>query len=173
MRDYEVLYIVRPELTEEELGAAVEKVTGLIANLGGSHQRTNIWGKRRLAYEVNHLREGYYVLTDFQIEQERVPELEATLKISDTVFRHQVVRKPRSAAAPSPAEAEAEAEAEASGGAPAPGGEAAAVEGPAAEEAGGGEEPAGAAESASGELESGSTPEAMAAAGADEEEPAP
>ncbi|MGH7904339.1 MAG: 30S ribosomal protein S6 [Candidatus Dormibacteraceae bacterium] len=98
MRDYEILYVVRPEMTEEDLGAAVQMVTSLIENLGGAHQRTNVWGKRRLAYEIAHLREGYYVLTDFQLEQERVPELEATLKISDTVFRHQVLRKPRPSA---------------------------------------------------------------------------
>jgi small subunit ribosomal protein S6 len=53
-----------------------------------------VWGKRRLAYEVNHLREGYYVLTEFQIEPGRVPEMESTLKISDTVFRHVIVRRP-------------------------------------------------------------------------------
>jgi small subunit ribosomal protein S6 len=53
-----------------------------------------VWGRRRLAYEVRHLREGQYVLTDFQIDPARVPELEGTLKISDTVFRHLVVRKP-------------------------------------------------------------------------------
>lgn len=168
MRDYEILYIVRPELTEEEVAAAVQKVTDLIGNLGGAHQRTNVWGKRRLAYEVARLREGYYVLTDFGLDQERVPELEATLKISDTVFRHQVVRKPRAAPAPAPAPeaaTEPEGDVKAQAGAHDEGGE-----GPPPAEA---ESTGAAGEPESGELESGSVPEAVAAAGEDEEEPAP
>lgn len=100
-RDYEILYIVRPNIEETDLGDVTKKVESLIESLDGSVQRTNIWGKRRLAYEVDRLREGHYVLTDFQIEPARVPEMEATLKISDTVFRHLIVRKPpvRAAAA--------------------------------------------------------------------------
>ena len=94
MRDYEILYIVRPDLDEAEVGEAAKKVESLIESVGGSVQKTNVWGKRRLAYEVAHLREGHYVLTDFQIEAARVPEMEATLRISDQVFRHLIVRKP-------------------------------------------------------------------------------
>ncbi len=94
LRDYEILYIVRPELDDEKLQDAVATVDKLIQNLGGARQKTDVWGRRRLAYEVSHLREGQYVLTDFQIDPVRVPEMEATLKISDTVFRHVIVRKP-------------------------------------------------------------------------------
>jgi len=94
LRDYEILYIVRPELDDEQLQAAVASVDKLIESLGGAVRKTDVWGRRRLAYEVRHLREGQYVLTDFQVDPARVPEMEATLKISDTVFRHLVVRKP-------------------------------------------------------------------------------
>jgi small subunit ribosomal protein S6 len=94
LRDYEILYIVRPELDEDRLNEAIATVNRLIENLGGKSQKTDIWGRRRLAYEVRHLREGQYVLTDFQVEPARVPEMEATLKISETVFRHLIVRKP-------------------------------------------------------------------------------
>jgi small subunit ribosomal protein S6 len=105
LRDYEILYIVRPELDEEQLGKAVGSVETLISNLGGEPQKTDVWGRRRLAYEVAHLREGQYVLTDFRLEPERVKEMEATLKISETIFRHLITRKPekskrRAAAAP-------------------------------------------------------------------------
>ena len=79
---------------EADLPDVTKKVEGLIESLQGSVQNTNVWGKRRLAYEVDHLKEGHYVLTDFQIEPLRVPEMEATLKISDQVFRHLIVRKP-------------------------------------------------------------------------------
>ena len=71
-----------------------KRVETLIESLQGTIQNTNVWGKRRLAYEVDHLKEGHYVLTDFQIEPVRVPEMEATLKISESVFRHLIVRKP-------------------------------------------------------------------------------
>ena len=93
-RDYEILYIVRPDVEETDIGDVTKRIETLIESLDGSIQRTNVWGKRRLAYEVDHLREGHYVLTDFQIEPARVPEMEASLKISDTVFRHLIVRKP-------------------------------------------------------------------------------
>jgi small subunit ribosomal protein S6 len=93
-RDYEILYIVRPDVEETDLPDVTKRVETLIETLEGNIQRTNVWGKRRLAYEVDHLKEGHYVLTDFQIEPARVPEMEATLKISDTVFRHLIVRKP-------------------------------------------------------------------------------
>jgi small subunit ribosomal protein S6 len=109
LRDYEILYIVRPELDDEQLQRAIATVDRLIENLGGVKQKTDVWGRRRLAYEVRHLREGQYVLTDFQIDPARVPEMEATLKISDTVFRHLVVRKPEPAAPRRPRGAKAAA----------------------------------------------------------------
>ena len=56
--------------------------------------RTNLWGKRKLAYEVKHQKEGSYVLQDFQIGPDRIPELEAALKITEEVLRHLIVRKP-------------------------------------------------------------------------------
>ncbi|MDQ6691368.1 MAG: 30S ribosomal protein S6 [Candidatus Dormibacteraeota bacterium] len=93
-RDYEILYIVRPDVEETDLGDVTKRVEELIQSLDGTIQNTNVWGKRRLAYEVDRMREGHYVLTDFQIEPARVPEMEATLKISDKVFRHLIVRKP-------------------------------------------------------------------------------
>jgi small subunit ribosomal protein S6 len=127
-RDYEILYIVRPDVEETDLPDVTKRVETLIESLEGNIQNTNVWGKRRLAYEVDHLKEGHYVLTDFQIEPARVPEMEATLKISDTVFRHLIVRKPvlkpgaattatteSEAAAPAPPEAEAEPETAAAG----------------------------------------------------------
>jgi small subunit ribosomal protein S6 len=97
LRDYEILYIVRPELDDDGVGQAVKTVETLIKNLGGETDKSDVWGRRRLAYEVAHLREGYYVLTDFKLDAERVKEMEATLKISDTVFRHLITRKPEKA----------------------------------------------------------------------------
>ncbi len=109
MREYEVLYIVRADLDDDKVQDAVKRVNTLIERSGGAVERTNMWGKRKLAYEVKHQKEGSYVLQDFQIDPTRVPELEAALKITEEVLRHLIVRKPEKAAiattvAPPPAE---------------------------------------------------------------------
>ena len=108
MRDYEVLYIVRADLDDDKVQDAVKRVNTLIERSGGTSERTNLWGKRKLAYEVKHQKEGSYVLQDFQLDPTRVPELEAGLKITEEVLRHLVVRKPEkvvaTAVTPPPAE---------------------------------------------------------------------
>ena len=108
MRDYEVLYIVRADLEDDKVQDIVKRVNTLIEKAGGSLERTNVWGKRKLAYEVKHHKEGSYILQDFQIGPDRIPELEAVLKITEEVLRHLIVRKPEKATptpvAPPPAE---------------------------------------------------------------------
>ena len=108
MRDYEVLYIVRADLDDDKVQDIIKRVNTLIEKAGGSVERTNIWGKRKLAYEVKHQKEGAYVLQDFQIGPDHIPELEAALKITEEVLRHLIVRKPEKTAptpvAPPPAE---------------------------------------------------------------------
>ena len=108
MRDYEVLYIVRADVDDEKVQDAVKRVNTLIERSGGTAERTNLWGRRKLAYEVKHQKEGSYVLQDFQLDPGRVPELEASLKITEEVLRHLIVRKPEKVAAasvtPPPAE---------------------------------------------------------------------
>ena len=108
MRDYEVLYIVRADLDDDKVQDVVKRVNTLIERSGGSLERTNLWGKRKLAYEVKHQKEGAYILQDFQIAQDRIPELEGALKISEEVLRHLIVRKPdkpvATPVAPPPAE---------------------------------------------------------------------
>jgi small subunit ribosomal protein S6 len=99
LRDYEILYIVRADLDDEKVQDAVKRVNTLIERVGGTPERTNLWGKRRLAYEVKHQREGSYILQDFNLDPDRVPELEAGLKISEEVLRHLIVRKPEKAVA--------------------------------------------------------------------------
>jgi len=94
LRDYEVLYIVRADFDDDKVQEAVKRVNTLIERSGGTLERTNLWGKRKLAYEVKHQKEGSYVLQDFKLEPERVPELEAGLKITEEVLRHLIVRKP-------------------------------------------------------------------------------
>jgi small subunit ribosomal protein S6 len=92
VRDYELMYIVRPELDDEALRTATESVDTLIRGLGGTVGKTTMWGKRRLAYEVDRLRDGHYVITLLQLDGTRVADLERALQIHDTVFRHLLVR---------------------------------------------------------------------------------
>jgi small subunit ribosomal protein S6 len=108
LRDYEVLYIVRADIDDDKVQDAVKRVNTLIQRSGGTSERTNLWGKRKLAYEVKHQKEGAYVLQDFKLDPDKVPELESSLKITEEVLRHLIVRKPEKAAAtaatPPPAE---------------------------------------------------------------------
>jgi small subunit ribosomal protein S6 len=92
VRDYELMYIVRPELDDEALRTTTESVDTLIRGLGGTVGKTTMWGKRRLAYEVDRLRDGHYVITLLQLDGARVADLERALQIHDTVFRHLLVR---------------------------------------------------------------------------------
>ena len=103
MRDYEDLYILRPDMSEEEYTAAVEKFNALIQANGGEVVKTDIWGKRKLAYEIEKLREGYYVLVTFKAEYQRLTqgkvlelpqELERNFRIADSVLRYLVTRLP-------------------------------------------------------------------------------
>ncbi|HSP09152.1 MAG TPA: 30S ribosomal protein S6 [Candidatus Dormibacteraeota bacterium] len=100
MREYEVLYILRADLEDDKVQDAVKRVNTVIERSGGTIDRTNLWGKRKLAYEVKHQKEGSYVLQDFQIAPERVPELESALKITEEVLRHLIVRKPEKVVVP-------------------------------------------------------------------------
>ena len=90
-RDYELMYIVRPELDDEALRAAVTRVRGMIEAQNGEVVKTTLWGKRRLAYEVSHLRDGHYVLVVLHLDGDRVAPLERALRIDETVFRHLIV----------------------------------------------------------------------------------
>lgn len=91
MRKYEVMYIIRPDVEQEAVQALVEKFNGIISN-GGEVIKSDILGKRRLAYEINKLREGQYVLTQFSATAEVVNELDRVMKIADEVIRVLIVR---------------------------------------------------------------------------------
>ncbi|WP_168123285.1 30S ribosomal protein S6 [Paenibacillus sp. HB172176] len=91
MRKYEVMYIIRPEVEQENVQALVDKFNGIISN-GGEVTKTDVIGKRRLAYEINKLRDGYYVLVHFNATTEVVNELDRIMKITDEVIRSLIVR---------------------------------------------------------------------------------
>ncbi|MCM3702588.1 MULTISPECIES: 30S ribosomal protein S6 [Paenibacillus] len=91
MRKYEVMYIIRPDVEQEAVQATVEKFQGIIQN-GGEITKHDVMGKRRLAYEINKVRDGIYVLVNFTATPEVVAELERILKISDEVIRYLITK---------------------------------------------------------------------------------
>jgi len=92
LRDYELIVIVSPDVPEEELPTHLDKISEFITNKGGSVTEVERWGKRKLAYPINHFREGNYVLTRFKLEPGTTAELEANLRISEKILRHLLVR---------------------------------------------------------------------------------
>jgi small subunit ribosomal protein S6 len=92
LRDYELIVIVSPEVPEEELPSHLDRINEFITNKGGSVPEVERWGKRKLAYPIKHFREGNYVLTRFKLEPGKTAELEASLRISEKILRHLLVR---------------------------------------------------------------------------------
>lgn len=93
MRQYEMIFIVKPTLEEEALENVITKVQTLLEKNGAEVTKLDKWGKRRLAYEIEHVREGYYVLVKFNGEAEIIEEIDRVLKISDDIIRHIIVRE--------------------------------------------------------------------------------
>lgn len=93
MRNYELMYIINPELDTEATEAVVEKFDTLIANNGGEVSKTDKWGKRRLAYEIDKKKDGFYVLTHFKGEPAAVHELDRVMKITEGVLKHMIIRE--------------------------------------------------------------------------------
>jgi small subunit ribosomal protein S6 len=90
MRRYELMLLLRPDLDDEKLQAAVEKVTRAIVNGGGALTKVSPWGKRRLAYDIQHFREASYFLIHFDIEPAAIREIERGMLISEEIVRHLV-----------------------------------------------------------------------------------
>ena len=83
---YEVLYIINPTLGEEGIAALVEKFKAMV-EAEGTLSNIEEWGKRKLAYEINDLTEGYYVLMNFESKPEFPAELERVMKSTDGILR--------------------------------------------------------------------------------------
>ncbi len=91
MRRYELMLLFRPDLEDDQLQAAVERVTRAIVNAGGGLTKISPWGKRRLAYPIQHHRDASYFLIHFEIQPSAVREIERGLLISEEILRHLVV----------------------------------------------------------------------------------
>ena len=91
MNKYEVMFIVK-QAEEEATNAVIEKVEALIARVGGTVEKVDRWGKRRLAYAVKKFTDGFYVLINFEAAPAEIKEIDRVLKINDEVLRHLIVK---------------------------------------------------------------------------------
>jgi small subunit ribosomal protein S6 len=104
---YEILLMLDPELPEGRQDEIIKRARELVEKSKGKWVSHNVWGRRRLAYEINHKREGSYHLLNFDADAETLAELSRILRITDGVMRHLAVRRIEgSASAPPPPEPE-------------------------------------------------------------------
>ena len=92
MRIYEELFIVKPDVPEEEIDQLIEQMKSVVTTAGGTVDKVDKWGKRRLAYRVDKYREGAYILFQFSSAPETVKEFERRLRVSDMVIKFLTVR---------------------------------------------------------------------------------
>ena len=92
MRNYEVMFILKPDLPEEESDRIVAQMESVVTSTGGSLGKVEKMGRRRLAYALGKYHDGYYVLFIMESEASTLQELERRLKVADAVLRHLTVR---------------------------------------------------------------------------------
>ena len=92
LRDYELVVILRPDISDEEVPTSLDWLQQSVTSRGGEVVETNHWGRRRLAYPIGRHREGNYVVTQIRLDPEQVPRLDGGLRISEEVLRHLIVR---------------------------------------------------------------------------------
>ncbi len=92
MAKYEMMFITRPDIPEEELDKLIAQMEGVISSAGGKTEKVDKMGRRRLAYYIQKQREGFYLLFTFEGTGDTVREFERRLKVSDTVIKYMSVR---------------------------------------------------------------------------------
>jgi small subunit ribosomal protein S6 len=93
MKKYEVMYIIRPNIEDEAKKALVERFNTILTDNGAEIGEAKDWGKRRLAYEINDFRDGYYQLVNVAAEPAAVEEFSRLAKISEDIIRHIVIKQ--------------------------------------------------------------------------------
>ena len=93
MKKYETIFILDPSFDEEAVKASIEKFKGVIENGGGTVENVDEWGKRKLAYEIAKVNEGFYTLINFEANTELPSELDRIFRITDGVIRHIIVKE--------------------------------------------------------------------------------
>ena len=88
MRKYELVCIIQPELDETAFNGVVDKVKGWVGESGGTVDKVDLWGKRRLAYPIRKQRDGQYVLFNVSLANKATADLERNLRFLEPVMRH-------------------------------------------------------------------------------------
>jgi small subunit ribosomal protein S6 len=92
LRDYELVVILSPEIGDDAIAGSLERLQQNIAGRGGEIVETNHWGRRRLAYPISRHLEGNYVISQVKLDPSVVPGLENSLRISEEVIRHLIIK---------------------------------------------------------------------------------
>ena len=92
MKNYEVMYIVRTDVEEEARKELIERFNNILTENGATVEEVDEMGSRRLAYEIDDYRDGYYVVVNFKADENAVNEFDRQAKFSDDIIRHMVVR---------------------------------------------------------------------------------
>lgn len=93
MNKYELAVVLNVKLEDEERAAAIEKITGYITRFGGTVTNIDEWGKKRLAYEIQKMKEGFYYFIQFDGDSTTPNELESRVRIMEPVIRYLCVRQ--------------------------------------------------------------------------------
>lgn len=91
MNKYEVVYIIKPDVTEEGIKALVEKFKAIVES-NGEIENIDEWGKRRMAYAIDDIAEGYYVLMNFKAAHDIPKEMDRVFNISEDILRHMIIK---------------------------------------------------------------------------------
>jgi small subunit ribosomal protein S6 len=91
-RQYELVYILPPDTTEQQVAEVHQQVEAIVSRLSGHIEKTETWGRRRLAYEIARHKEGVYVLDVINGSGELMKEIDRRLRVTDQVIRHMIVR---------------------------------------------------------------------------------
>ncbi|MFC4321706.1 30S ribosomal protein S6 [Litchfieldia salsa] len=92
MRKYEIMYIIRPNIEDEAKKALVERFNGVLTDNGAEITNVKEWGKRRLAYEINDFRDGFYMILNVMSNSEAINEFDRLSKISEDIIRHIIIK---------------------------------------------------------------------------------
>jgi small subunit ribosomal protein S6 len=92
MRHYELMVILDPDLEERTVAPSLDQFLGVVRQGGGTVEKVDVWGRRRLAYEIQHKVEGIYAILDVQAEPATVQELDRQLNLNEAVLRTKVLR---------------------------------------------------------------------------------
>ena len=87
------MYIIKPDVDEEARAALIQKFAAVVTDNGGEIVNIDEWGKRKLAYAIDYINEGYYVLMNFDAKPELPAELERNFRISEFIMRYMVVKR--------------------------------------------------------------------------------